>query len=141
MGSKKSSAPKPVQVQAPDTTAIQQQYQQSLAAIQQQNALALNQLTKANENSVAALQAQLNESTKINTTYQQQLTNYLQQAKESQLAQQKAISERDLAVTEQQKLQRQEIEGTSLQNNLLAANQVAASTFKQRTGRKRGFIV
>jgi predicted DNA-binding protein YlxM (UPF0122 family) len=139
MGSKKSSKPKAVV--APDTTALQQQYQQSLQAIQSQSQDALGTIAKANEASVQALNQQLTQSQQTNQAYEQQLNTYLQQLSQTQVEQQKALAERDKSVATQQTLEKQELEGASLSNRILAANQIANSQFSQRTSRKRGFIV
>jgi uncharacterized protein with von Willebrand factor type A (vWA) domain len=139
MGSRRRE-PAPVAVQAPDTTAIQQQYQQSLQQIQQQNQIALTTITRANEASVQALNQQLAQSQQTNASYQQRLNEYLAQVQQAQTQQQQAAAERDQLLRQQQQQQQTEIEGTSTANNLMAANQVASSQFRQRTSRRRGFI-
>ena len=139
MGSRKKKE-QPVQVAAPDTTAIQQQYQASLQQIQQQSATAFQEISKANQTTVQALNNQLAESQKLNASYQDKLNAYLSQVQQSQLEQTKALAERDAVATRQQELTQSDAEANNLVNNLYANNQIANSQFRQKTSRRRGFI-
>lgn len=139
MGSKKKAEPTTV-FQTPDTTAIQQNYQQSLAAVQAQSQQSLAAVQEANRKSQEAIQQQLQQQQQANAAQQDSLNKYLAELQKSQIEQQQAIAARDTAVAQQQEFEKNTLTGQASQTNLLASTQVANSKFKESTSRKRGFI-
>lgn len=137
---RRSKEPTSVAPSAQDTTAIQKQYQDSLAAVQAQSDASLAAVQKANADSQAAIQQQTQQQAQAQQSQQQQLTLYLQQLAATQQEQQAAVAKKDSAITANQAFERQSTLADSAQNNLLASTQASNAQFKQSTSRKRGFI-